>query len=109
MACAAGYSANWAGNSGGDEFVEQSQLQWPTRDVEVADIGIPARVIDEIAPNTWENGPELRLSAYPWPQPESYKFKRGAANVRPRSDLAPVLVLRPGSSFLPRSRPDPQQ
>jgi NAD(P)H-hydrate epimerase len=46
-------------------------------DVEVADIGIPATVLDEIVPNTWENGPELWLGGYPWPQPEGYKYKRG--------------------------------
>ena len=46
-------------------------------DVEVADIGIPAAVLDEIAPNSWENGPDLWLGGYPWPQPESYKYKRG--------------------------------
>jgi NAD(P)H-hydrate epimerase len=40
-------------------------------DVEVADIGIPAAVLDEIAPNSWENGPDLWLGGYPWPQPES--------------------------------------
>jgi NAD(P)H-hydrate epimerase len=46
-------------------------------DVLVADIGIPASVLDEIAPNCWENGPDLWLGGYPWPQPESYKYKRG--------------------------------
>jgi NAD(P)H-hydrate epimerase len=46
-------------------------------DVKLADIGIPATVLDEIAPNTWENGPERWLSVFPWPQPESYKYKRG--------------------------------
>jgi len=46
-------------------------------DILVADIGIPAAVLEEIAPNTWENGPDLWLSGYPWPQPESYKYKRG--------------------------------
>jgi NAD(P)H-hydrate epimerase len=46
-------------------------------DVEVADIGIPAAVLDEIDPNTWENGPDFWLGGYPWPQPESYKYKRG--------------------------------
>jgi NAD(P)H-hydrate epimerase len=46
-------------------------------DVEVADIGIPASLLDEIAPNTWENGPDLWLGGYPWPQPEGYKYKRG--------------------------------
>ena len=46
-------------------------------DVEVADIGIPARVLDKIVPNTWENGPDLWLGGYPWPQAEGYKYKRG--------------------------------
>jgi hydroxyethylthiazole kinase-like uncharacterized protein yjeF len=42
-----------------------------------ADIGTPAAVLDAIAPNTWENGPGLWLGGYPWPEPESYKYKRG--------------------------------
>ena len=46
-------------------------------DILVADIGIPATVLDEIVPNTWENGPDLWLGGYPWPQPEGYKYKRG--------------------------------
>ena len=46
-------------------------------DVEVADIGIPATVLDDIVSNSWENGPDLWLGGYPWPQPESYKYKRG--------------------------------
>jgi hydroxyethylthiazole kinase-like uncharacterized protein yjeF len=46
-------------------------------DVKLADIGISATVLDEIAPNTWENGPELWLNVFPWPPPESYKYKRG--------------------------------
>jgi NAD(P)H-hydrate epimerase len=43
----------------------------------VADIGTPISVLDAIAPNTWENGPGLWLDCYPWPEPESYKYKRG--------------------------------
>ena len=46
-------------------------------DIQLADIGIPATVLAAIAPNTWENGPGLWLTGYPWPQPESYKYKRG--------------------------------
>lgn len=43
----------------------------------LADIGIPDSVLDGIAPSCWENGPDLWLGGYPWPQPESYKYKRG--------------------------------
>ena len=43
----------------------------------VADIGTPAEVLEDIAPTTFENGPELWLEGYPWPQPESYKYQRG--------------------------------
>lgn len=46
-------------------------------DIQVADIGIPAAVLDQIVPNAWENGPELWLEGYPWPQAEGYKYKRG--------------------------------
>jgi hydroxyethylthiazole kinase-like uncharacterized protein yjeF len=46
-------------------------------EIVVADIGIPAAVLKNIAPNTWENGPDLWLNDYPWPQSVSYKYKRG--------------------------------
>jgi hydroxyethylthiazole kinase-like uncharacterized protein yjeF len=46
-------------------------------DTIVADIGIPSTVLADIAPSTWENGPGLWLTGYPWPSPESYKYKRG--------------------------------
>jgi len=46
-------------------------------DLVVADIGTPASGLDAIASNTWENGPGLWLDRYPWPEPESYKYRRG--------------------------------
>jgi NAD(P)H-hydrate epimerase len=46
-------------------------------DTIVADIGIPSAVLEDIEPSTWENGPSVWLRGYPWPQPETYKYKRG--------------------------------
>ncbi|WP_338034042.1 NAD(P)H-hydrate dehydratase [Lichenicola cladoniae] len=46
-------------------------------DVVLADIGIPASVLNAGSQDTWENGPDLWLESYPWPQPEGFKYKRG--------------------------------
>jgi hydroxyethylthiazole kinase-like uncharacterized protein yjeF len=46
-------------------------------DVVLADIGIPSSVLTSIAPKAWENNPDLWLDHFPWPQVESYKYKRG--------------------------------
>jgi NAD(P)H-hydrate epimerase len=43
----------------------------------LAQIGIPDAVLGGIAPRTFENGPPLWLAAYPWPQPEDHKYRRG--------------------------------
>ncbi len=43
----------------------------------VAPIGIPASVLDRIAPQTFENGPALWLDRYPWPQADDHKYSRG--------------------------------
>jgi len=45
--------------------------------LEVADIGIPASVLPEITPDTFENGPELWRSHLPQPTAEGNKFTRG--------------------------------
>jgi hydroxyethylthiazole kinase-like uncharacterized protein yjeF len=50
-------------------------------EVRVADIGIPARVLDVIMPKTFANEPPLWLSRFPWPTPESHKYVRGHAVV----------------------------
>ncbi len=49
--------------------------------VHVADIGIPERVLSEIAPRTWTNRPALWLSHYPRPQLDAHKYTRGHAIV----------------------------
>jgi hydroxyethylthiazole kinase-like uncharacterized protein yjeF len=49
--------------------------------ITVADIGIPASVLAEIAPKTFANEPALWLAQFPWPQPEGHKYARGHAVV----------------------------
>ena len=46
-------------------------------DLVVADIGISPSVLDSIDPKTFENGPDLWLDRYPWPEPNAYKYQRG--------------------------------
>jgi NAD(P)H-hydrate epimerase len=46
-------------------------------EVGVADIGIPDSVLDEIAPRTWANRPDLWLAPYPRPQMDAHKYTRG--------------------------------
>ena len=48
----------------------------------LAPIGTPDSVLDALSPATFENGPPLWLEAYPWPDAESHKYRRGHALVR---------------------------
>jgi hydroxyethylthiazole kinase-like uncharacterized protein yjeF len=45
--------------------------------VRVADIGIDAQVLGEIAPRTFENMPDVWHGAFPVPQVEGHKYARG--------------------------------
>jgi hydroxyethylthiazole kinase-like uncharacterized protein yjeF len=47
----------------------------------VAEIGIPASVLEQIGPDIFENAPDLWLSSFPWPGPEGHKYQRGHALV----------------------------
>lgn len=47
----------------------------------LAQIGIPAPVLEGIAPRCFENGPPLWLDVYPWPKPDDHKYRRGHAVV----------------------------
>jgi ADP-dependent NAD(P)H-hydrate dehydratase / NAD(P)H-hydrate epimerase len=47
--------------------------------VEVADIGIPAAVLDAIDPNIFANAPALWARRFPVPQPGGHKYRRGHA------------------------------
>jgi NAD(P)H-hydrate epimerase len=50
-------------------------------EVELADIGIPAGVLDEVAPRTCANRPPLWLASYPRPSLDGHKYVRGHAVV----------------------------
>ena len=47
----------------------------------VADIGIPASVLEIIKPKTFANEPGLWLPHFPWPTPQGHKYARGHAVV----------------------------
>ena len=49
--------------------------------IRVADIGIDAQVLDEIAPRTFENVPQLWHGAFPVPRIDGHKYARGHAIV----------------------------
>jgi NAD(P)H-hydrate epimerase len=46
-------------------------------DVILADIGIPAGVLDAIGPHSFENGPALWLAAFPWREVAAHKYRAG--------------------------------
>ncbi|MCJ7597706.1 MAG: NAD(P)H-hydrate epimerase, partial [Methyloceanibacter sp.] len=43
----------------------------------LADIGIPASVLDTIEPSAFVNEPELWLTEFPWPEATGHKYRRG--------------------------------
>lgn len=49
--------------------------------IKVVDIGIPDRVLADIRPATFSNGPALWGDAFPLPKPEGHKYGRGHAAV----------------------------
>ena len=49
--------------------------------VTCVDIGIPARVLADIAPNQWRNDPALWARAWPWRTSASHKYRHGHALV----------------------------
>lgn len=48
-------------------------------DVKVIDIGIPDSALDEIAPSTWRNGPDLWHERFPLTRADGHKYSRGHA------------------------------
>ena len=49
--------------------------------IEIADIGIPARVLDRIKPAAFANRPSLWAHSFPSPSPRGHKYSRGHAVV----------------------------
>jgi len=47
--------------------------------VTVADIGIPEKVLDDIAPQTWANHHSIWLAQFRWPRIDGNKYDRGHA------------------------------
>ncbi|HMB76638.1 MAG TPA: NAD(P)H-hydrate dehydratase, partial [Kiloniellaceae bacterium] len=72
----------------------------------LADIGIPARVLDEIRPATWCNAPGLWLPRFPWREPESHKYRFGHAlivagpGMTGAAKLAALGALRVGAGLV---------
>ena len=47
--------------------------------VRIADIGIPATVLDHLGPRAWTNAPELWRGTFPLPRVDGHKYARGHA------------------------------
>lgn len=81
--------------------------------VVLADIGIPAAVLGAIAPRTYENGPDLWLDRFPWPQTETHKYKRGHALVlgggaiTGASRLTALAAMHAGAGLVTLAAPAP--
>ena len=82
-------------------------------DIVVADIGTPVSVLEAICPTTWENGPGLWLDGYPWPEPESYKYKRGEVlvlggeGITGASRMTTLAASRAGAGMVTLAAPEP--
>jgi len=81
-------------------------------EVEVADIGIESDVLDEIAPKTFENVPELWADWFPSPQIDGHKYARGHAVIASgdvistgAARLAARAALRAGAGLVTVASP----
>jgi ADP-dependent NAD(P)H-hydrate dehydratase / NAD(P)H-hydrate epimerase len=81
-------------------------------DIVVADIGIPATVLRDIAPQTFVNAPALWSSLLPRPDAHSHKYTRGSAVIHGSwpmtgaSKLAALACARAGSGLTTLCVPD---
>ena len=82
-------------------------------DLVLADIGTPPDVLDDIAPQSFENGPALWLAAYPRARPDGNKYGRGhalvlgGATVTGASRMTARGAMRIGAGLVTLAAPAP--
>lgn len=81
-------------------------------EVDVADIGIPDDVIEELSPQAGENDPEAWIENFPWPRLEAHKYARGhtvvvsgGISATGAARLAALSALRVGSGLVTVASP----
>ncbi|MBM3561142.1 MAG: NAD(P)H-hydrate epimerase, partial [Alphaproteobacteria bacterium] len=65
----------------------------------VADIGIPAAVLDALKPRSFANEPALWRQRYPWPAIAGHKYSRGRAVVRAGPTMTGAAALAAHSAL----------
>lgn len=80
--------------------------------VTVADIGIPDRIVREVAGRIFLNAPDVWIGAFPWPRVEGHKYRRGHAVVisgpmyaTGAARLAAGAALRMGAGLVTAAAP----
>ena len=79
----------------------------------LAPIGIPATVLDTLAPQVAANHPDWWSALFPWPGPESHKYTRGHALVAGgavmtgAARLAARAAARVGAGLVTVAAPEP--
>ena len=78
----------------------------------VADIGIPDRIVSEVAGGISLNTPEVWIGSYPWPRIDGHKYKRGhaivvsgPAHATGAARLAANAALRAGAGLVTVAAP----
>ena len=80
-------------------------------ELEVADIGIPERVLNAIKPTTYENTPDLWIASMPWPTSATHKYHRGhvlvsgGATMTGAARLAAMGAARMGAGLVTIAAP----